>query len=575
MSSITALVEDRIKGAVRKAFGGQVTISGPVIGAATKPEFGHYQSNLALQLAKPLKQKPRAIAEAIVENIDFEGIGFPPEIAGPGFINFTLTPEFITAQLRDELSDHRAGVEPAENPKRVLVDFSSPNVAKELHVGHLRSTIIGDCLSRVLEFKGHDVLRRNHIGDWGTQFGMLIAHLKDRCPEALVEGNKVELGSVVEFYREAKKRFDEDDEFKTVARNEVVKLQAGDPEARKAWQILCDRSRETFNELYETLDIRIEEKGESFYNRYIPETLEELQAQGLTERSDGALCIFSQTADEETPPLIVQKSDGGYNYDSTDMAALRYRVREEKVQEMVYVTDAGQAQHFALIFEAARRAGWLEGVEVVHVPFGMVLGQDKKKFKTRSGDTIRLKDLLDEAVSRARAIVDEKNPELSRERREQVARVVGIGAVKYADLSKNRMSDYVFSFDKMLELQGNTAPYLIYAYVRVQSIARKGTIDFDNLEKSQVQTLETPEELELGYALLGLSDVIDSVASELMPNRLTDYLFDLSQKFSRFYTNNRVLGDPRETTRLALCHLTAETLKLGLSLLGIDVIEQM
>jgi len=584
MSNVLELLRSRAVAAIEKAFGEEAggadlgAVGAASVTPATDPRFGHYQCNAAMGLAKRLRERPRDVAAKIVAALEVADLCLPPEIAGPGFINLTLRPEAIAAQLRARLGDERLGIERDSPARRVVIDFSSPNIAKELHVGHLRSTIIGDCVARLHEFLGHTVLRRNHVGDWGTQFGMLIAHLKDRCPEALREGSQVDLGDIVEFYREAKRRFDAGEEFKARSRGEVVRLQSGDAEALRGWRVLCEQSRRQFDEIYRLLDIRIEEKGESFYNPFIPGTLAELKRLGLIVESGGALCVYPEgfkNKDGEPLPLIVQKSDGGFNYDTTDMTAIRYRVREERADKIIYVTDAGQAQHFAMIFAAARAAGWLEGVETVHVPFGMVLGEGKKKLKTRAGDTVRLRDLLDEAAARARAIVDEKNPELSEERRAQVAHAVGIGAVKYADLSQNRISDYVFSFDKMLALQGNTAPYLIYAYVRVQSIARKGSVDFSRLDPSAMQTMETPEENDLAIALLRLPEVLDAAEHELAPNRLTDYLFDLSQTFSRFYTNNKVLGDARQTTRLALCDLTARTLKLGLSLLGIGVIEEM
>ena len=584
MSNVLELLRSRAVAAIEKAFGEEAggadlgAVGAASVTPATDPRFGHYQCNAAMGLAKRLRERPRDVAAKIVAALEVADLCLPPEIAGPGFINLTLRPEAIAAQLRARLGDERLGIERDSPARRVVIDFSSPNIAKELHVGHLRSTINGDCVARLHEFLGHTVLRRNHVGDWGTQFGMLIAHLKDRCPEALREGSQVDLGDIVEFYREAKRRFDAGEEFKARSRGEVVRLQSGDAEALRGWRVLCEQSRRQFDEIYRLLDIRIEEKGESFYNPFIPGTLAELKRLGLIVESGGALCVYPEgfkNKDGEPLPLIVQKSDGGFNYDTTDMTAIRYRVREERADKIIYVTDAGQAQHFAMIFAAARAAGWLEGVETVHVPFGMVLGEGKKKLKTRAGDTVRLRDLLDEAAARARAIVDEKNPELSEERRAQVAHAVGIGAVKYADLSQNRISDYVFSFDKMLALQGNTAPYLIYAYVRVQSIARKGSVDFSRLDPSAMQTMETPEENDLAIALLRLPEVLDAAEHELAPNRLTDYLFDLSQTFSRFYTNNKVLGDARQTTRLALCDLTARTLKLGLSLLGIGVIEEM
>ena len=585
MANLLQTIRGRVRAAMELAFGAEFAAADPLVTPATDPRFGHYQCNAAMGLAKRLGRKPRDIAAEIIARLKLDDLCSPPEIAGAGFINLRLTPEAITDALRDKLFDDRLGVAEAEPCERVVVDFSSPNIAKDLHVGHLRSTIIGDSLARVFEFLGHTVLRRNHVGDWGTQFGMLIAQLKELHPEALRPDSQINLIDIVKFYRQAKERFDNDPEFKERARAEVVKLQAGEAEARQGWQTLCDASRLQFEEIYSILDIKIEEKGESFYNPFIPEMLEELRAKGMIVESDGAQCIFPEALGGQTEdalPLIVVKRDGGYNYDTTDMATIRYRAFEEGANRILYVTDAGQALHFQLVFAAAAQAGWLENTRPVHVPFGMVLGSDNKKFKTRSGDTVGLRLLLDEAVERARAIVDEKNPELCEAGRAQVARTIGIGAVKYADLSQNRISDFVFSFDKMLSLTGNTAPYLIYAYVRICSLARKAGENAANAPAQEtsrsgpaLELLETPEELELGQMLLRLPEAIDSVANELLPNRLTDYLFELSQVFSRFYTNNRVLGDPREATRLALCDVTARTLKLGLGLLGIGVIAEM
>lgn len=578
MLTVLEMLNQKVSLAIDKAFGEAASGVDPAVAAASDPKFGHYQCNAAMSLAKRVGQKPREVAMAIIGAADFEDIFDTPEVAGPGFINFRMKPDFLSDQLRLRLNDSRLGVEKASMPQRVVIDFSSPNIAKELHVGHLRSTIIGDSIARVLEFLGHDVLRRNHVGDWGTQFGMLLAHLQDVCPQALQPGSHVDLGDLVVFYREAKKRFDEDSEFKERARNEVVRLQSGEAHAVAGWSNLCEQSRREFDEIYRLLDVTIEERGESFYNPHIPATLEELKQKGMVVESGGALCVYPEgfkNKEGDPLPLIVQKRDGGFNYDTTDMAAMRYRVREEKAQRIIYVTDAGQAQHFAMIFEAARMAGWLDGVEPVHVPFGMVLGEDRKKFKTRSGDTVRLRDLLDEAILRAREIVNEKNADFSEEAKARIAQTIGIGAVKYADLSQHRLSDYVFSFDKMLALNGNTAPYLIYAYVRVQSIGRRGKINLSNLQADELDPLETPEEIDLGRALVRYPEVLKILERELLPNRLTDYLYELAQLFSRFYTNNRVLGDSREIVRLALCLLTAKTMKSGLSLLGIDVIEEM
>ena len=571
----------------------------PQLAPASKPEFGDFQANGALALAKPLKQAPRQIASALLAELDadaaFGALCLPPQIAGPGFLNLTLRPEVLAAEVSRRLGDPRLGVplaaESGSGAAPVIVDFSSPNIAKEMHVGHLRSTIIGDALARVLEFRGQPVLRLNHVGDWGTQFGMLITHLKQVAPATLDTADAVDLGDLVAFYRQAKQRFDADEDFQHTARQEVVRLQAGDPVSLKAWGLLCDQSRREFQQLYERLDIRLNERGESFYNPYLEAVVADLEAAGLLVVDAGAKCVFldgMQGKDGKPLPLIVQKSDGGFNYATTDLAAIRYRFAAPPAGDgarwVIYVTDAGQANHFAGVFQVARRAGWIpEGARLEHVPFGLVQGDDGKKLKTRSGDTVRLKDLLDEAVERCEA--DLRRRLAAEERQEdeefvqQVATTVGLAAVKYADLSTNRITNYQFSFDRMLALQGNTAPYLLYAVVRIAGIARKGG-DLGAGEAAAFPDplqFSEPQEWALVRELLQLDTVIAEVEQELLPNRLCGYLFELSQVFNRFYDQVPVLkAEPAaRASRLALCRLTADTLKLGLGLLGIATLERM
>ena len=585
MNSIIEQLRIQFTQALTAAFGSDVAGVDPMVVPASNPKFGDYQSNVALPLAKQLGKPPRVIAEAIVSHLDITETCQPPAIAGPGFINLTLKPEYLEEQLSVIQSDPRLGVVPAKHPQRVIVDFSSPNIAKEMHVGHLRSTIIGDCIARILEFRGHEVLRLNHVGDWGTQFGMLITYLREAYPSALTTADALDLGDLVAFYRQAKQRFDTDDEFREASRQEVVKLQAGTEDSRRAWQLLCEQSRREFQMIYDLLDVHLTERGESFYNPLLPDVVEELAQVGLLQEDEGAKCVFVEgfTNREGNPlPLIVQKSDGGYNYATTDLAALRYRIEKDGADRIIYVTDAGQANHFTQVFQVARRADWLpERVELVHVPFGLVLGEDGKKLKTRSGETVRLRDLLDEAIARAHADLESRLEEESRQETEEfiahVAQVVGISAVKYADLSQNRNSNYIFSFDKMLSLQGNTAPYMLYAYVRIQGISRKGDIDFTNLGAEAKVLLQEEAELVLGKHLLQLSEVLRSVEEDLLPNRLCDYLYELSKKFNQFYDQCPVLSaeEPVRTSRLVLCDVTARTLKLGLSLLGIRVLERM
>ncbi|NEO54573.1 MAG: arginine--tRNA ligase [Okeania sp. SIO3B5] len=585
MNSTLEQLKSKFDKAIIAAFGQDLANTDPMVVPASNPKFGDYQCNVAMSLAKKLKNKPRAIATQIIEKLDITDICKPPEIAGPGFINITLKPEYIEVHLRQIIKDERLNISPTKNPQRVVIDFSSPNIAKEMHVGHLRSTIIGDSLARVLEFQGHDVLRLNHVGDWGTQFGMLITYLREAFPEALKTADVLDIGDLVAFYRQAKKRFDEDEDFKEKSREEVVNLQAGAEDSRYAWQLLCNQSRREFQVIYDLLDIELNERGESFYNSMLPGVVEELNKLSLLEENNGAQCVFLEgftNKEGERLPLIVQKSDGGYNYATTDLAALCHRIEKEGAKRLIYVTDAGQANHFAQVWQVAKRAGWIpENVDVVHVSFGLVLGEDGKKLKTRSGETVRLKDLLDEAINRSRNDLEkrlkEENRSESDEFIQKASEVVGLSAVKYADLSQNRNSNYVFSFDKMLALNGNTAPYLLYAYVRVKGIARKGEIEFEKLREDGKIVLKDEQELVLGKHLLLLSEVLDIVAVELLPNRLCEYLYELSGKFNQFFENCPVLTseEPLRTSRLLLCDLTARTLKLGLSLLGISVLERM
>lgn len=584
MKSILKTLETRFDRALNAAFGSELVISVPVVGVASNPKFGDYQSNVSLALAKPLGQSPRGIADQILQHLEVDDLCELPTIAGPGFINLTLKPTFLAEQLQQIQADPRLGIEPIADPQRVVVDFSSPNIAKEMHVGHLRSTIIGDCIARILEFQGNDVLRLNHVGDWGTQFGMLITYLSEVHPAALTTSDALDLGDLVAFYKKAKQRFDEDEDFQVQSRNAVVKLQQGDPDAKQAWQLLCDQSRREFEKIYRDLDIELAERGESFYNPLLADVLTDLDKASLLETDQGAQCVFLEgfTNKQGDPqPLIVQKSDGGFNYATTDLAALRHRITAESAQRIIYVTDSGQANHFAQFFQVAQRAQWIpESVQVVHVPFGLVQGEDGKKLKTRSGETVRLRDLLDEAITRAQTVVKTRLADEDRTEPPDfianVAQVIGLGGVKYADLSQNRTSNYIFSYDKMLERQGNTAPYMIYAYVRVQGISRQGDIDFSQLGDASL-TVAEPSELALAKHLLQMQDVITEVAADLMPNRLCQYLFELSQKFNQFYDQCPVLKaeEPARTSRLVISDLTARTLKLGLSLLGIEVLERM
>ncbi len=604
MLSLTRLIEKKLQEALEKVVKGQSDQSfvseincNPQLSPASKPEYGDFQANCALSLAKPFKQSPRQIAINIVDQLHkddtFLKLCKPAQIAGPGFINLTLRESCLIKELNDRFIDARLGVPVtektclADSPCQVVIDFSSPNIAKEMHVGHLRSTIIGDSLARVLEFRGYPVLRLNHVGDWGTQFGMLITHLKDVAPLALQQQDALELGDLVAFYREAKKRFDTDQLFQQASREEVVKLQRGEEPSKRAWTMLCEQSRKEFQKIYDRLDIRLIERGESFYNSYLQEVVHDLDSYGLLVIDDGARCVFlkgHKNGEEHTaPPVIVQKRDGGFNYSTTDLAAVRYRLapipQGDGAHRVIYVTDAGQTSHFAGVFEVAKLANWVpEGARLEHVPFGLVQGEDGKKLKTRSGETVRLCDLLDEAVERAESDLRKRLIDEGRNEDENfiqhVATTVGIAAVKYADLSQNRNTNYQFSFDRMLALQGNTAPYLLYALVRISGIYRKGG---EHDLSSEGLHFTEPQEWALIRELLKFDEVIVLVEEELLPNRLCNYLFELSQIFNRFYDQVPVLKAPKKSrmSRLALCRLTAETLRIGMGLLGISTLERM
>jgi len=586
MISTIAQLKNRFGQALTVAFGADYGSVDPILVPASNPKFGDYQANVSLSLAKPLGKAPRAIAEQLVQQLDLADLCEPPTVAGPGFINLTLRTSYLEAQIKAIQSDPRLGVAAIAQPQRIIVDYPSPNIAKEMHVGHLRPAIVGDCLARILEFVGHDVQRISHIGDWGTPFGMLIAYLREAYPAALTASESLDLGDLSTFYRQAKKRFDDDENFREAARLSVVELQAGEAETLQAWKIVCELSSRSYRVIYDLMGIaHVLERGESFYNPLLESVVEDLKATGLLVEDDGAQCVFLEgfTNKEGKPlPLIVQKSDGGYNYATTDLAAIRYRVKEDKAQRVIYPVGMEQTNHFSQIFQVGRRAGWItDAVEFVHAPFGLVLGEDNKKLKTRSGEAVRLQDLLDEAIVRARADLETRLQAEERQESEafiaHAAQVTGISAIKYADLSQNRTSNYIFSYDRMLALQGNTAPYMLYAYVRVQGISRKGQIDFETLGTDAKILLQDETELVLAKHLLQLDEVLAQIDQDLLPNRLCQHLFELSQKFNRFYEQCPILDaeEPLRTSRLILADLTARSLKLGLALLGIPVLERM
>jgi arginyl-tRNA synthetase len=541
--------------------------------------FGHYQCNSAMRLSKLMRKNPREIARQILEAIptDIIDICASIEVAGSGFLNITLSSSFLSREIEKVLKDPFLGASLPEHPLKVVIDFSSPNVAKDLHVGHIRSTIIGDCLARLFEFLGCDVLRLNHIGDWGTQFGMLIAYMKEHAQATLEGRSKTDLSELMGWYKSAKKMFDQDPLFKNRAQQEVIRLQSGDSEALRIWTMICDISRKAFQEIYQLLDIRLTERGESFYNPYLKDVVAEMEEKGLVTVSDNAKCIFLEgfaNREGEPLPLIIQKSDGGFNYDTTDLAALRHRLFVEKADRIIYVVDAGQSLHFQMVFKAAEKAGWYDPAKtlVEHVGFGLVLGPDGKKFKTRSGETEKLIDLLTEAVDRARQVVKERLPEASSTECDHLARVIGIDAIKYADLSQHRMKDYMFSYDRMLRFDGNTAVFLLYAYVRIAGIHRKMN---QTNPSSCCISLEHPSEVSLALHVRRFGEMLEWMARDLLPNRLTDYLYELAEKFNAFYRDCRVDGSAEETSRLMLCQAVARILRQGLNILGLQTVDRM
>jgi arginyl-tRNA synthetase len=582
MADPTRVLTPRFQAAIGEALGPELADADPVIRRSAQPQFGDYQANAAMALAKQLGKPPRQVAEAVVERLDVSDLCSSVEIAGPGFVNLTMADSFLSAALGEMAADVRLGVPAAEAPEVVVIDYSAPNVAKEMHVGHLRSTVIGDALARVLDFLGHRVVRQNHLGDWGTQFGMLIEHLVDL---GAGEG-PLSLQDLDAFYREARAKFDADPAFAERARQRVVALQAGDPDTLALWRRLVDESKRYFEEVYARLGVTLSDtdvRGESSYNDLLPEVAAELEAAGLAAMDDGALCVFPPGfagRDGERFPLIVRKKDGGYGYAATDLAALRFRVRDLGGTRIVYVVGAPQQRHLAMVFETARMAGWLgEGMRAEHVAFGSVLGADRRMYKTRVGGTVRLADLLDEAVERAAAVVAEKNPSLDPDTRAEVARMVGIGAVKYADLSNDRVKDYVFDWDRMLAFEGNTAPYLQYAHARIRSIFRRAAEEgaaSDALPAAPSVT--EPAEHELALALLGFEAAVEATAEFLQPHRLCTYLFELASTFTTFYESCPVLraedAEVRDS-RLLLCDLTAQALRCGLGLLGIETPDRM
>lgn len=553
----------------------------PNVITASKPEFGDYQSNGVMSVAKKIGSKPRELANLVVEAIAAQSNPLIErlEVAGPGFINIHLSDAALIQRANEIEGDLGKLIPQADAPKKIVVDYSSPNLAKEMHVGHLRGTIIGDCLARVLERQGHEIIRQNHVGDWGTQFGMLISYMRE-IGEA--QGDlPTQLADLESFYRAAKQRFDEDPEFANIARSSVVKLQGGDEEHLTAWQLFIDESLKHCQAVYDKLNVTLSRKdlkAESFYNKELEGVVKKLEDAALLSVSDGARCVFLPEftgKDGEPLPVIIQKTDGGYLYATTDLAAVAYRSFTLQADRSLYVVDARQSLHFQQVFAVARAAGFAsENISLEHIAYGTMMGKDGRPFKTRSGDTIKLVDLLDEAIRRAHELVAEKNPGLEDAAYSEIAEKVGIAAVKYADLSKNRTSDYVFDWSSMLSFEGNTAPYLMYAYARIRSILRKQE---SRLENIQITTATEAAERNLLLKILQLPEIVDMVARDCYPNFLCNYLYELAGLFMRFYESCPILKAEPELrdSRLALSALAAATLQQGLGLLGIETLEQM
>ncbi|WP_392562297.1 arginine--tRNA ligase [Orbus sturtevantii] len=576
--NIQLLLSDKIKQAMVAA--GAPSDCDALIKQSAKAQFGDYQANGIMAAAKKLSMNPRQLAEEVVKHLSIADYVSKIEIAGPGFINLFLNEHWLAKQADLTLFNEKLNLTLADKPQNIVIDYSAPNVAKEMHVGHLRSTIIGDASVRVLSFLGHNVIKANHVGDWGTQFGMLIAYLEKMQNE---NANDMALSDLESFYRESKKHYDEDPIFAEKARNYVVKLQGGDEYCRAMWRKLVDitmtQNIATYKRLNVTLSLE-DTMGESIYNSMLPDVVTDLKAKGIAVESDGATVVFlDEFKNKEGEPMamIIQKRDGGYLYATTDITAVKYRYEELHADRILYYTDSRQHQHLEQVWQVAHKANYIpSSLQLEHHMFGMMLGKDGKPFKTRSGDTVKLNDLLDEATERATALIKSKNPDLSNEELATIVDAVAIGAVKYADLSKNRTTDYVFDWDNMLSFEGNTAPYLQYAYTRVLSIFRKADLSVDNLDG--YINLKHDKERALAVKLLQFNEAVNVVANDGLPHVLCAYLYDIATLFSSFYEHCPVLSAETEQlkqSRLKLAALTAKTLKIGLDMLGIKTIEKM
>ena len=577
---IKELLNQRFSAAMQAA--GIPSECSPILALSGKPQFGDYQANGAMAAAKRLKSNPRELAEKIIQLVELDGVADKLEIAGPGFINIHLSDAFLTACLSENTLHTKGESVHSGDRQTVVVDYSSPNLAKEMHVGHLRSTIIGDAVAQVLEYQGHKVVRQNHMGDWGTQFGMLIAELEQQLSEG--EQAELALGDLEIFYQQSKKHFDEDPGFADTARAYVVKLQSGDAHCRTLWEKFIQVSVAHNLEIYRQLNVGLSAEHimpESAYNDDLQNVLDDLMAAGIAVESEGAKVVFlDELADKNGNPsvMIVQKSGGGFLYATSDLAAMRYRVNQLHADRILYFIDARQSLHMKQVFAAARKAGFVsDSVSLEHHPFGTMMGKDGKPFKTRSGGTVKLADLLVEAVERAEQLLRSKNTDLGDDEIKAIARSVGIGAIKYADLSKTRTNDYIFDWDAMLSFDGNTAPYLQYAYTRIRSIFRKAGLDADTF--SADICLTAAQEKTLVMKLLQFDDIVDQVAAEGYPHILCNYVYELASAYMTFYEHCPVLkdevADNIQKSRLQLCKLTSETIAKGLDLLGIEVMEKM
>ncbi|MGJ7260714.1 arginine--tRNA ligase [Morganella morganii] len=575
--NIQAILSDKIQQALISA--GAPLDCDAIVKQSAKAQFGDYQANGVMAAAKKMGMPPRQLAEKVIELLDLDGIAEKTEIAGPGFINIFLSPEWLTAQLETALADDKLGLTPVE-PMTIAIDYSAPNVAKQMHVGHLRSTIIGDAAARTQEYLGHKVIRCNHVGDWGTQFGMLIAYLEKMQNE---DAGDMALADLEAFYREAKKHYDEDEVFAERARGYVVKLQGGDEYCRTMWRKLVDITMQQNQETYNRLNVTLTEDdvmGESLYNDMLPGIVSDLLNRRIAEESEGAIVVYlDEFKNKEGEPMgvIIRKKDGGYLYTTTDIACAKYRHDVLHADRVLYYIDSRQHQHLMQAWTIVRKAGYIpESMTLEHHMFGMMLGKDGKPFKTRAGGTIRLSDLLDEAVERAEKLIREKNSDMPEDELKQLAEVVGIGAVKYADLSKSRTTDYIFDWDNMLAFEGNTAPYMQYAYTRVASVFKRADIDADSL--TQPIILTDDRERQLAARLLQFEETITAVAREGLPHMMCSYLYDLAGLFSGFYEHCPILAAESEElrqSRLKLALLTQKTLKAGLDTLGIGTVEKM